>query len=142
MAKGKQTPQASSPPNSPGNDNNDLQDENAELDWEALGDTPTNHNKIRRFLAAREQFQHAAEALSQDLDDIHAGLRAQVEAIIQVAVDIHDHDEKSFFALDDDIQFHLMENEKRRANLQEKLEQSAMQAQGLFADLLSRLAQK
>lgn len=107
-----------------------------------MGDTPTNHSKIQRFLAAREHFQHAAEVLSQDLDEIHAGLRAQVEAIVQVAVDIHDHDEKAYNSLEDDIQFHLMENEKRRANLQEKLEQSAMQAQGLFANLLSRLAQK
>ncbi|CAJ1961951.1 unnamed protein product [Cylindrotheca closterium] len=140
---GETTPPASSssPPTSPANDSN-LQDDNGELDWEALGDTPTNRNKIRGFLTAREQFQHAAEALSQDLDDIHAGLRAQVEAIIQVAVDVHDQDEKTCFTLEDDIQFHLMENEKRRANLQEKLEQSAMQAQGLFADLLSRLAQK
>ena len=135
-------PSPISTPNSSPNKNSREDENGGDPDWEALGDTPSNQNKIRRFLAAREQFQNAAEVLSHDLDDIHAGLRAQVEAIIQVAVDIHDHDEKSFLALEDDIQYHLMENEKRRASLQEKLEQSAMHAQGLFANLLSRLAQK
>lgn len=142
MAKETAPPRgATSPPNSPGNGNNG-EDDNGDPDWEAFGDTPSNQNKIQQFLTAREQFQHAAEVLSHDLDDIHAGLRSQVEAIIQVAIDIHDHDEKSFLALEDDIQFHLVQNEKRRASLQEKLEQSAIQAQGLFANLLSRLAQK
>jgi hypothetical protein len=76
------------------------------------------------------------------LDDIHEGLKAQVEAIIQAAVDIHEQHHTTCMALEDDIQYHLMENSKRRACLQEKLEESAKQAQGLFANLLSRLSQK
>lgn len=116
--------------------------ENGDPNWESLGDTPANRDKIQRFLAARKKFQNAREVLSNDLDDIHAGLQAQVGAIIQVAVDIHDQDEKSSLAFEEEIQYLLMENEKRRANLQKNLEDSAMQAQGLFANLLSRLAQK
>ena len=140
MTKEMHTPSPSTSSHTPPGDSR--QDENGDPDWEVLGDTPSNRDKIQRFLTAREQFQHSAEVLSHHLDDIHAGLRAQVEAIIQVAVDIHDRDEKSFLALEDDIQFHLGENQERRANRQEKREQSAMQAQGLFANLLSRLAQK
>jgi hypothetical protein len=126
-----------------GNSNITIQgDQGDDPDWDELGDSECNREKTRSFLHAREQFQSAEEALSQNLDDIHEGLKAEVEAIIQAAVDIHEQHHTTCMALEDDIQYQVMENRKRRACLQEKLEESAKQAQGLFANLLSRLSQK
>ena len=115
---------------------------NDDIAWEELGDSEFNREKIRCFLSARENFQGAEETLSQSLDDIHEGLKAEVEAIVQVAVEIHNEQENAFLALEDDIQYYLMENSKRREVFQERLEESAKQAQGLFANLLSRLVPK
>jgi hypothetical protein len=131
--------------NSPSNSDSNITlqgDQGDDPDWDELGDSECNREKIRCFLHAREQFQSAEDALSQNLDDIHEGLKAKVEAIMQAAVDIHEQHHTTCMALEDDIQYHVMENCKRRACLQEKLEESAKQAQGLFANLLSRLSQK
>ena len=59
---------------------------------------------------------------------------------MQIAADVHNQHEETLAELEDDIQHHLMQNSKRQAALQEKLEESAKQAQGLFARLLSRLS--
>ena len=111
-------------------------------DWDELGDSEVNREKIRCFISARECFQSAEESLSQSLDDIHEGFKTEVEAIIQVAVEIFNEQDSTCLAQEDDIQYYLMQNYKRREALQESLEESAKQAQGLFANLLSRLAMK
>eukprot|EP00980_Cylindrotheca_fusiformis_P003215 scaffold732_cov114-Cylindrotheca_fusiformis.AAC.3 len=118
------------------------EDQGDDPDWDELGNSECNLDKIRSFLQARSQFQSSEEALSQNLDEIHEGLKVEVEAIIQVAVDIHDQHHSNCMSMEDDIQYHLMENCKRRVSLQQKVEESAKQAQGVFANLLSRLYQK
>jgi hypothetical protein len=80
--------------------------------------------------------------LSAGLDNIHEGFNVEIESILQVAVDIHEEHNTACLALEDDIQFHLIQNHKRQGALQKSLEDSAKQAQGLFANLLSRLTQK
>ena len=113
-----------------------------EPDWEELEEFQPTRENIRHFLEARERFQNAEEALRQTLDEVHEGLKAEAEAIVQVIVDFHDEHESSCLALEDDIQHYMVQNSKRRASLQTMLEESAKQAQGRFANLLSRLSKK
>jgi hypothetical protein len=80
--------------------------------------------------------------LEHALDEIHAGLQAEVDTIINVAVEIHDEHESSCIEVEQDIEYNLMENNRRRVALHQRLEDSAKQAQGVFASLLSRLSMK
>jgi hypothetical protein len=113
----------------------------ADPDWEELPEFEPTRDNSRSFLEARARLQNAEEALSQSLDEIHDGLKAEVDAIVQIVVDFHDQHESACLSLEDDIQYHLMQNCKRRVDFQKRLEESAKQAQGLFANLMSRLAQ-
>lgn len=110
-------------------------------DWDELSSTE-NCQSIKSFLLTREEFQSANETLSTSLDEIHEGFKAEIDSILQVAVDIHNYQDSACGELEDDIKLHIIQNSKRREKLQQSLEESAKQAQGVFANLLSRLAQK
>lgn len=97
---------------------------------------------VRAFLSARSNLQNSEETLSQALDEIHAGLKAEVNEIVQIVVDFHNEHETRCLELERDIESTIVENCKRRKALQSRLEESAKQAQGFFANLLSRLSQK
>jgi hypothetical protein len=80
--------------------------------------------------------------LSHALDEIHEGLKADADAIVQIVVEFYDQHENQCQSLEDDVQYHIAQNCKRRETFQHSLEESAKQAQGLIANLLSRLSQK
>lgn len=120
----------------------DKDQQGGEPEWDELAEFEPTSDNVRCFLEARERFQHAEERLSQALDDIHAGLKAEADAIVQILLDLHNRHESNCLSFEHDIQYHLIQNGKRKAALQKSLEESAKQAQGLFANLLSRLSHK
>lgn len=75
------------------------------------------------------------------MDEIHSGLESQVEVILHIASDLYEQHETVCLESEDEIEYFVMENHERRSTLQKELEKSAQQAQGLFANLLSRLSQ-
>ena len=65
-----------------------------------------------------------------------------MEGIVGVAVKIHSEHESNCVAKEQDIQYHLAENCKRRGILEDRLQESAKKAQGVFANLLSLVTKK
>jgi hypothetical protein len=76
------------------------------------------------------------------LDEIQQGLKADADAIVQIVVKILDQHEHQCQSLEDDFQYHIAQNCKRRETFQHCLEESAKQALGLTLNLLSGLSQK
>lgn len=108
--------------------------------WEEIAESfEPAHRTVQSFLGSREKLRLADEALSQALDEIHDGLKADADAIVQVVVAFYDRFEDETVALEQDIEFHLMNNCERREAFQTSLQESAKQAQGLIANLMSRL---
>lgn len=107
--------------------------------WTEIAQYGPARETTRSFLAAREKLRDADDALSQALDEIHSGLKADADAITQVVIEFCNQFESASLELEQDIQFHLMNNCQRRDAFQTSLQESAKQAQGLIANLLSRL---
>ena len=76
---------------------------------------------------------------AESMDDVHAGLESEVAAILQIASNLYEQHETVCLESEDEIEYFVMENYERRSDLQKELEKSAHAAQGLFANLLSRL---
>lgn len=108
--------------------------------WDDVGQYEPARENARDFLAAREKLRDADDALSHALDAIHSGLKADADAISQVVVDFYTVHENESLALEQDIQYHLMNNCQRRDAFEESLQESAKQTQGIIANLLSRLS--
>ena len=109
-------------------------------DWEQLAVFEPARDRIRCFLSARDKHQAAEERLSGVLDEIHAGLKEDAEAMVQIGADFHSQHDTTRLAIEEDIQYHIMNNHKRRGELEKRLEESAKHAQGLFANLLARVS--
>jgi hypothetical protein len=109
-------------------------------DWDELTVYEPSRDNVRIFLTARDKLQASEDHLSGALDEIHVALKAEVQAILQVAADLHDHHESICMDLEEDVQFNVVSNHKRRGELQKSLEDSAKQAQGVFAQLLARVS--
>jgi hypothetical protein len=105
-----------------------------------LAEYEPSRENVRIFLTTRDKLQASEDHLSSVLDEIHVALKAEVQAILQVAADLYDHHESICIDMEEDIQSNLMNNHKRRNELQKSLQDSAMQAQGLFAQLLARVS--
>jgi hypothetical protein len=115
-------------------------DNGRDPDWDELAEHEPSRDDVRVFLTTCDKLHASEDHLSSALDDIHVALKAEVQAILQVAADLYDHHESICMDMEEDIQSNLMNNHKRRGELQKSLEDSAKQAQGLFAQLLARVS--
>jgi hypothetical protein len=126
------------PPPTPGSasDEDGARDPN----WDEIGQYGPARQNARAFVAAREKLRDADDALSQALEEIHAGLKADADAIAQVVIDFYKEHENESLTLEQDIQYHLMNSCQRRDAFEQSLQESAKQTQGVIAKLLSRLS--
>ena len=110
-------------------------------DWEELVQYEPSRKTILSFLDERVKRNHTMRNFAESMDDVHAGLESEVAAILQIASNLYEQHETVCLESEDEIEYFVMENYERRSDLQKELEKSAQQAQGLFANLLSRLGQ-
>lgn len=127
--------------NSPGSQNEKAGFGQKDPDWEDLLEYEPSRERILSFLDEREKRNHTMKTFGQSLDDIHSGLESEIEAILQISSNLFNQHEKLYLHSENEIEFFVMENYERRGNLQKELEKSAKHAQGLFANLLSRISQ-
>lgn len=112
----------------------------AEPDWDELWDYEPSRNAIRAFLDARESRRGDTQGVEDFFDEIHAVFEKDVlDAILQIALHLHQEHETLCLDLENDIEQYVMQNHKRREGLRKKLIESQEQAQGLFAKLQARL---
>lgn len=110
-------------------------------DWEELLEYEPSRERILSFLDEREKRNHIMRAFEESLGDIHSSLENEVAAILQIASNLFNEHEAVHIESENEIEYYVIENYERRVNLKKELEQSALHAQGLFANLLSRLSQ-
>jgi len=110
-------------------------------DWEELFEYRPSRETILSFLDERDMRSISIQNIQESLNHIQAELESEVDAIALVASDLYNEQETFYREFEEEIECYAMENHERRCNLQKQLENSAQQAQGMFANLLSRLGQ-
>jgi len=92
------------------------------------------------FLNARQEHQDTNETFHHALDEIHAGLKDDMNSIMIVVEKFYDEMESKFETMERDIEYHLMSNSRRRLDLENRLQDAKTKSQGYFDSLLSRLS--
>lgn len=114
--------------------------EKQELNWDDLLDHPPSSARVMAFLSARQLHQDTTATFHQVLDEIHAGLKEDANAITFVIEQFYNKMEMELEPMERDIEYHLRTNTQRRQELEGRLHEAKKQSQGYFASLLSRLA--
>ena len=90
-------------------------------------------------MGEREKGNYARGNFGEVMDEVHAGLETEVQAVLDIASNIFHQTKEACLESEEEIENLVMENYERRRNLREELEKSAREAQERFARLLSRL---
>jgi hypothetical protein len=109
-------------------------------DWEELAAYEPSRDRILSFLDGRGKRNHTMTTFGDTLSDVHSGLENEVGGILRIASRLYNEHETLCLESEEEIEYFVMENYKRRGNLEKELEKSAQHAQGIFANLLSRLS--
>ena len=96
-------------------------------------------DRIHQFLKSRERLQAAEDQFSLAVDEIHGKLTATTQDILQIAIDVHNPLDDALSSEESELQHYLGSNFERREALARAVEESAKQAQGLFARLMARV---
>ena len=134
---------AGSDSNNEMNNNNEEQitEQEHEPDWDAIMQHEPARTEVPTFLTARGRCEAAGENFATGLDVLHSSVTESIHGLVEVVSGVlHDRSEKLYeyeLALKNDY----VSNDKTRASMNAKLEESARLAQGLFANLLMRVAQ-
>jgi hypothetical protein len=113
----------------------------AEPDWdEVIRFAPHVEENIRTFLEARNKWKLVEEQYVQAMEGHHERLQANIDGTLNLLFE-------TFQALDENldeqqysVQKLVASNHERRQQLQQALEESALQAQGMFARLMARVS--
>lgn len=90
---------------------------------------------------ARDRRDASDLRFGQALDELHETLNASVKGILDTMAEIHEATSIKLNAMEDELKENFEMNEKSRAMMAQKLQESAAAAQGLFANLLMKVEQ-
>ncbi|KAL7533120.1 hypothetical protein ACHAXR_005054 [Thalassiosira sp. AJA248-18] len=93
------------------------------------------------FLTACGRRDDANERFATGLDVLHGSLNQSTEGLVEVVTTLLAARAEKLYEFEVNLKNDYEYNEKTRANMNAKLEESARVAQGLFANLLMRVAQ-
>lgn len=112
-----------------------------EPDWESLlnQDHSPTAERVRRFLETRERLQTAEDQFRAAMDDIHNKFISTTDDLLQIAIDVHNPLDDALGSEESELQYYLVRNYQRRQDLARAVEESAKQAQGVFARLMARV---
>lgn len=114
--------------------------EEREPDWVAIcGHEPASRD-VPIFLAARERRQASEERFRVALDECHSTLKQYVTDILQTAADIYSMENDRLEELERQLQLDFVNNESARSAMEQRLQESARAAEGLFAKLLMKVS--
>lgn len=116
-------------------------EENDEPNWDKLIEYPHTRNEIQSFLSSRERRTLADDRFASAIDQLHDSIASSVEDLVNSVVELFATKSDLLDDYERNLNCDYVNNEKRRMDMQNKLEESARAAQGLFANLLMRIAQ-
>ena len=128
-------------PEEVGQGKNKDEEEDQEPDWDTIAQDGPARTDAPIFLAAREKLKAAEDQFAAALDEINAALKQSIDDLLNTAANIHNIQLEKLEALEADLKHSFVGNHEARVEMQTNLEQSAKNAQGLFAQLLMRVSQ-
>jgi len=112
-----------------------------EPNWEEIMQHDPARTEVPIFLAARGRRVDANDRFATGLDMLHDSVSQSMEGLIEVVTTLLDARAEKLYEYEVNLKNDYEYNEKNRASMNAKLEESAKIAQGLFANLLMRVAQ-
>ncbi|KAL7550475.1 hypothetical protein ACHAWF_013697 [Thalassiosira exigua] len=98
-------------------------------------------DEVPIFLAARGRRDGANDRLALGLDALHDSVTQSMDGLVEVVTTLLDARAQKLYDYEVNLKNDYVYNEKSRASMQAKLQESAKAAHGMFASLLMRVAQ-
>lgn len=122
-------------------DDNEPPPADDEPDWDAILRHEPARTDAPAFLAARDRRSDANDRFAAGLDALHDSVTRSAGGLVGVVTDLLDARAQKLYEYEQVLTHDYVANERTRASMNRKLEESARIAQGLFANLLMRVAQ-
>lgn len=124
-----------------GGNNEEEQPVDDEPNWDEIMQHDPARTEVPIFLAARSRGGEANQTLAAGLDLLHDSVTQSTEGLLEVVTALLNSRAEKLYEYELNLKNDYVYNEKTRASMNAKLEESARVAQGLFANLLMRVAQ-
>ena len=127
----------------PTNDNpneDDIPGIDDEPRWDEIMQHSPSKSQVSAFLAARRRRDMANERFAAGLDTLHESVQQSMDGLVEIVSTLLNDRASKLYEYEMNLKNDYVSNEKTRANMQTKLEESARAAQGMFANLLMRVA--
>lgn len=112
-----------------------------EPNWERILQHDPARTEVPIFLAGRSRRDETNDRLGAGLDLLHNSVAANMKGLGEVVKTLLNDRAEKLYEYEVILKNDYVYNEKSRASMHAKLEESAKMAQGLFANLLMRVAQ-
>ena len=100
---------------------------------------PPMEANIRSFLETRERLQAADEAFKNSLDEIHAGLKKDVEKYLSMSESFIKEREHNLSNLEDEIQFNIISNHKRGCEYEDRVQATQNEMHSFLSNLMAKI---
>ena len=121
--------------------NDDEQPAYDEPDWNNIMQHEPARTEAPTFLTALNRRERANERFAASLDNVHDSVLQSLDGLNEVVTVLLNDRAEKLYEYELKLKNDYVYNEKTRASMQAKLKESARAAQGLFANLLMRVAQ-
>ena len=121
--------------------NDEQEDTSSEPSWDGIMAFEPASTEVPKFLTALGRRNDANGQFATGLDIFHESVQKSMEGLVEVVSALLNSRAEKLYEFEIDLKNDYVYNEKSRANMNAKLEESARVAQGLFANLLMRVAQ-
>lgn len=122
-------------------DQNNQDNDDDEPEWDSLLQYENTKNDIQTFLSCREKRIQTDNRFASAIDQLHDSVSTSMDYLVNAVVELFQNKSTFLDEYERSLNYDYVTNEKRRGEMQSKLEESARAAQGMFANLLMRIAQ-
>ena len=127
-------------PNTDNPNEDDIPGIDDEPRWDEIMQHSPSKSEVSAFLAARRRRDMANELFAAGLDTLHESVQQSMDGLVEIVTTLLNDRASKLYEYEMNLKNDYVSNEKTRANMQTKLEESARAAQGMFANLLMRVA--
>ena len=111
-----------------------------EPNWEEITQHEPARSEVPKFLSGRERKEAASDSYSNALDRLHDAVNKSAENLVEIVVTLlHDRGQK-LVDIEGELTRQYVQNDKSRKMMEQRLEENARRAQGMFANLLKRVS--
>ena len=120
--------------------NSDEGSEEEDPNWDEMAQFhPPMEASIRSFLETRERLQAADQAFKNALDEIHAGLKNDVEKYLSMSESFIKEREQSLSNLEEEIQFNIISNHKRGCEYEDRVQATQNEMHSFLSNLMAKI---